>query len=250
MSDTLVSKPMIDEPFVPIFVMGKRYEVPASLTIQKALEYAGYQLVRGVGCRGGICGACGTVYRLPASHTIKVGLACQTVVESDMRIAVLPFFPVNRKVYNIREVLPEPDIFAQFYPEIMRCMGCNTCTKSCPMDINTMEYVSAAIRGDIEKAARLSFDCVMCGLCTARCPGELGQYNIGILARRLYGRFIAPKADHVGEMVERVAQGRYEDGLRRLMATPIQELKAIYTQREIEPELSQDDWIPKGQEQL
>jgi heterodisulfide reductase subunit C len=250
MSDTQVSKPTIDEPFVPIFIMGKRYEVPASLTIQKALEYAGYQLVRGVGCRGGICGACGTVYRLPASHTIKVGLACQTVVESDMRIAVLPFFPVNRKVYNIREVLPEPDIFAQFYPEIMRCMGCNTCTKSCPMDINTMEYVSAAIRGDIEKAARLSFDCVMCGLCTARCPGELGQYNIGILARRLYGRFIAPKANHVHEMVERVAQGRYEEGLRRLMTTATEELKAIYTQREIEPELSQDDWIPKSQEQL
>jgi len=25
---------------VPIFIMGKRYEVPSSLTIQKALEYA------------------------------------------------------------------------------------------------------------------------------------------------------------------------------------------------------------------
>ena len=45
--------------------MGKRYEVPSSLTIQKALEYAGYQLIRGCGCRGGICGACGTVYRIP-----------------------------------------------------------------------------------------------------------------------------------------------------------------------------------------
>ena len=44
---------------VPIFIMGKKYDVPASLTIQKALEYAGYQLIRGCGCRGGICGACG-----------------------------------------------------------------------------------------------------------------------------------------------------------------------------------------------
>jgi heterodisulfide reductase subunit C len=250
MSDAQESKPKIEEPQVPIFVMGKRYEVPASLTIQKALEYAGYQLVRGVGCRGGICGACGTVYRLPTSYTIKVGLACQTVVESDMRIAVLPFFPVNRKAYNIREVNPRPEIFAQFYPEIMRCMGCNTCTKSCPMDINTMEYISAAIRGDIEKAATLSFDCVMCGLCAARCPGELGQYNIGILARRLYGRYVVPKAEHVREMVERVTQGRYEEGLHRLMASSIEELKAIYTQREMEPELSRDDWTPKSQESL
>lgn len=250
MSDIQTSKAAIDEPLVPIFVMGKRYEVPASLTIQKALEYAGYQLVRGVGCRGGICGACGTVYRLPENHTIKVGLACQTVVERDMRIAVLPFFPVNRKVYNLREVVPGPDIFAQYYPEILRCMGCNTCTKSCPMDINTMEYISAAIRGDIRKAAELSFDCVMCGLCTARCPGEVTQYHVGILARRVYGRYIAPKATHVKEMVERVAQGRYEEGLRRLMATRLEELKSIYTKREMEPEMSQDDWTPQNAENL
>jgi len=250
MSETQASKAKVDEPLVPIFIMGKRYEIPSSLTIQKALEYAGYQLVRGVGCRGGICGACGTVYRVPGNHTIKVGLACQTVVEPEMRIAVLPFFPVNRKVYNIRDVVPGPEIFAQFYPEILRCMGCNTCTKSCPMDINTMEYVSAAIRGDIAKAAELSFDCVMCGLCTARCPGELAQYHIGILARRLYGRYIAPRAAHAREMVGRIQQGRYEDGLQQLMATPMEELKAIYTKREIEPELSEDDWTPKSQENL
>ena len=250
MNATQESKQTIDEPVVPIFIMGKRYVVPASLTIQKALEYAGYQLIRGVGCRGGICGACGTVYRLPEHHTIKVGLACQTVVEHDMRIAVLPFFPANRKVYDIRNVRPKPDIFAEFYPEILRCMGCNTCTKSCPMDINTMEYISAAIRGDIEKAAELSFDCVMCGLCTARCPGELGQYNIGILARRLYGRYLASRAAHARAMAERVAEGRYEDDLRHLMTTPTEELKKIYTQREMEPELSDDDWTPKSPEHL
>ncbi|MBI5251548.1 MAG: 4Fe-4S ferredoxin, partial [Desulfomonile tiedjei] len=27
---------------VPIFIMGKRYNVPSTLTIQKAFEYAGY----------------------------------------------------------------------------------------------------------------------------------------------------------------------------------------------------------------
>ena len=31
---------------IPIYVMGERYMVPDSLTIQKAMEYAGYQLVR------------------------------------------------------------------------------------------------------------------------------------------------------------------------------------------------------------
>ena len=41
------------EQMVNVFVMGKKYEVPASLTIMKALEYAGYKLVRGCGCRNG-----------------------------------------------------------------------------------------------------------------------------------------------------------------------------------------------------
>ena len=86
---------------VPIFIMGKKYEVPASLTIQKALEYAGYQLIRGCGCRGGICGACGTLYRYPDSYRIEVGLACQTVVQPNMYITQIPFFPGNKAVFNI-----------------------------------------------------------------------------------------------------------------------------------------------------
>jgi hypothetical protein len=48
---------------IPIYVMGKRYEVPETLTIMKAMEFAGFKFLRGAGCRGGICGACPTVYR-------------------------------------------------------------------------------------------------------------------------------------------------------------------------------------------
>ena len=35
---------------VNIFLFGKKYEVPSDLTIMRAMEYAGYQLVRGCGC--------------------------------------------------------------------------------------------------------------------------------------------------------------------------------------------------------
>ena len=60
--------PMVAEPqneareenLIPVYVMGKRYMVPPSLTIMKAMEYAGYRLLRGCGCRGGFCGACAT----------------------------------------------------------------------------------------------------------------------------------------------------------------------------------------------
>jgi len=42
---------------IPIYIMGKKYEVPETLTIMKAMEYAGFQFLRGCGCRAGICGA-------------------------------------------------------------------------------------------------------------------------------------------------------------------------------------------------
>ena len=81
---------------VPVYIMGKRYEVPGSLTIMKAMEYAGYQYIRGCGCRGGVCGACATVYRKAGDYKIYTGLACQTVVEPDMYLTQLPFYPANR----------------------------------------------------------------------------------------------------------------------------------------------------------
>ena len=43
---------------VNVYLFGKKYSVPAELTIMRAMEYAGYQLVRGCGCRNGFCGAC------------------------------------------------------------------------------------------------------------------------------------------------------------------------------------------------
>jgi hypothetical protein len=48
---------MANEELIPIYIMNKQYLVPPTLTIMKALEYAGYKLIRGVGCRAGFCGA-------------------------------------------------------------------------------------------------------------------------------------------------------------------------------------------------
>ena len=235
---------------VPIFIMGKKYNVPASLTIQKALEYAGYQLIRGCGCRGGICGACGTVYRFPDSYRIEVGLACQTVVKPNMYITQIPFFPANKAVYNIEELEPTGSTIAALYPEIFKCVGCGTCTRSCPMDIDVMEYIARAIRGDIAGAAELSFDCIMCGLCTARCPAEEVQYNIAILARRLYGRHIAPRAKHVEKVVKYIEEGRFKKAMDKIKKMTLQELKEAYNNREIEPDMADEFWEPKDKTYL
>jgi succinate dehydrogenase/fumarate reductase-like Fe-S protein len=219
--------------------------VPDSLTIQKAMEYAGYQLVRGCGCRGGICGACGTVFRMPDSYRVEVGLACQTVVKPDMYLAQIPFFPANKATYDIEKLSPTGETVAKLYPEVFKCVGCNVCTKSCPMDIDVMEYVAQAIRGDVAGVAKLSFDCVMCGLCAARCPAEEAQYNFAILCRRLYGSHIAPRARHLAERIREVEEGKFDQPLDALMRADEGDLKELYKGREIEPIMAEEDWTPE-----
>ena len=86
---------------VNIFLFGKKYTVPDHLTIMTAMEYAGYQLVRGCGCRNGFCGACATIYRIKGQQELKACLACQTKVEDNMYVATLPFFPLVKQVYDI-----------------------------------------------------------------------------------------------------------------------------------------------------
>ncbi len=220
---------------IKIYIMGKQYYVPKGLTIMKALEFAGYKFIRGCGCRGGMCGACGTVYRFPDSYKLNVGLACQTVIEPDMHLTQIPFFPANKANYKIEELEPTAETILSLYPEIARCVSCNTCTKACPQDLEVMQYVQAALRGDIEEAARLSFECIMCGLCAARCPAEIVQYNVGILCRRLYAKHLAPKAEHVAIRVKEIEEGKFDPAMEKLVSIGVDGWKKLYEKREIEP---------------
>lgn len=220
---------------VRIHIMGKTYLVPAALTIMKAIEYAGYKLIRGCGCRGGFCGACGTIYRTPGDYRIKVGLACQTVVEEDMYLTQLPFFPAHAATYHIDQAKPALSQLLKCYPELSRCLGCNTCTRTCPQELKVMDYMAAAMRGDIAKVADLSFECIMCGLCASRCPAETVPYNVAILARRLYGKYMAKKAQHLAEVVSKIKAGEFDASLNQMADQDINELKKLYNSRDIEP---------------
>ena len=85
---------------VNIFLFGKQYSVPASLTIMKAMEYAGYKLVRGCGCRNGFCGACATIYRIKGESQLHGCLACQTEVQENMYVATLPISPTFCPIFS------------------------------------------------------------------------------------------------------------------------------------------------------
>jgi len=219
---------------IPIYIMGKRYDVPASLTIMKAMEWAGYTLVRGVGCRGGFCGACSTVYRIKDDPKLYFGLACQTVVQPEMYLGQIPFFPAKRAEYDIAQMEATAQALFQTYPELLRCLGCGTCTKACPQELNVKGYMAAAMRGDIAAVANMSFDCIMCGLCAARCPAEEPQYNIAILSRRLYGRYLAPRSQHLYDRVAELETGKFDAEIDELKTLDIEALTERYKAREIE----------------
>ncbi|MBW2527732.1 MAG: 4Fe-4S dicluster domain-containing protein [Deltaproteobacteria bacterium] len=237
--------PEVQAELIPIYVMGKRYLVPDSLTIMKAMEYAGYQFIRGCGCRGGICGACSTVYRKEGDYKIYTGLACQTVVEQNMHLTQLPFYPALRTPYDYAEAEPAAGTLHALYPEVFRCVACNACTKVCPMDVEVMDYIAAVKRGDLRAAKEISFDCIQCGLCASRCMGELPQYHIAQVARRLYGGKIEPPADHLRSMVDDIAAGKFDSAIQKLKALKADELRKVYSDREMEPAMTGEDWRPK-----
>jgi succinate dehydrogenase/fumarate reductase-like Fe-S protein len=236
---------------IPIYVMGKRYEVPETLTIMKAMEFAGFKFLRGAGCRGGICGACPTVYRKEGDYKLYFGLACQTVVEPNMYLAQIPFYPANRAVFDIEKIEPVADMVHALYPEIFRCVACNNCTKACPMNVEVLDYISAIKQGDLARAAKISFDCIQCGMCASRCMGELPQYHIAQLVRRIYGKYIQPKAEHLQTRVAQIESGRYDKMLDDLQKLNHAELEKIYKEREREPDMVPlGTWMPKDTQHL
>ena len=222
------------EKTVNVFLYGKKYEVPENLTIMGALEYAGYHLVRGCGCRGGFCGACATIYRIKGDRELKACLACQTQVQDNMYVATLPFFPLVKQVYDMNEIKPEQAVMMQLYPEIYSCIGCNACTNACTQGLNVMQYIAYAQRGDFEKCAELSFDCVMCGVCSSRCPAGISHPQVALLARRITGKYLAPGCGHLEERVREIENGDFTELIEKLMNKPIDELKELYNNREIE----------------
>jgi formate hydrogenlyase subunit 6/NADH:ubiquinone oxidoreductase subunit I len=217
-----------------VYIMGKSHRVPADATIMGAIEYAGYQIKRGAGCREGFCGACATVYRLPGDYKIYTGLACTTLVQEGMWLSQLPVIPAQKPVYDIEKLEPNVTSFQKLYPEIFRCVACNTCTKACPQSLEVMDYIQAAIRGDVEKVMDLSFDCLSCGLCAIRCPAEIVHYNVGILAKRLYGKYLSKKSPELEKRLTEVKAGAYDKEYKQLMKAGRDELKKKYYARDTE----------------
>ena len=161
-----------------------------------------------------------------------------------MYLTQIPFYPANHVACSYEDISDAPEEIHKRYPELFRCVACNACSKICPMDVEVLDYISAMKRGDITAAAEISFDCIQCGLCASRCMGEMAQYHIAQLARRIQGGKLAPKAQHLEKMCSDIETGTFTDAIAKAKAMGEDELKKVYTEREMEPHMGPEEWTP------
>ena len=57
---------------------------------------------------------------------------------------------------------------------------------------------------------------------------------VGLLSRRLTGKYIAPETEHLKQRVEEINHGEYDALIEQIMQKPITEMKELYNTREIE----------------
>jgi ferredoxin len=218
-----------------VYINGKRHVVPEHATIMRAIEYAGHQIIRGAGCREGFCGACGTIYRLPGDYKLHTGLACTTLVQEGMSLTQIPSVPMEKAVYDLEKLTPDVNAILSVYPVTFRCVACGTCNKACPQGLPVMDYIQSAMRGDIAAVADMSFDCVACGLCALRCPAEIIQHEVGILSKRLTGRYLRKESRELDDRLAEVRAGKYNAEYAELMAMDKESLSKLYYARDMEP---------------
>ncbi|MCP3677560.1 MAG: 4Fe-4S ferredoxin, partial [Deltaproteobacteria bacterium] len=100
-------------------------------------------------------------------------------------------------------------------------------------------------------AAEESFDCVLCGLCANRCPAQISQFTAAMFVRRLYGRYLVPKAEHLKKRVAEVRDEKYSKVLDSLSSLKPDELRKLYVDREREPDMSEPGkWMPNDKSNL
>ncbi len=140
----------------------------------------------------------------------------------------------RKTTFNLERLAPSGKQVTILYPELVKCQGCNTCTMSCPKDLNVTGYISSALHGEIAEVADKSFDCMMCSLCADRCPAELAPYNIALLCRRLYGRYFLVRSQHLASRVAEIKEGKFDAEILELKKMEEGELRRRYRERNIE----------------
>jgi heterodisulfide reductase subunit C len=211
---------------ITVEVMGKKYRVPDGITVIQALWYTGHEMIRGIGCLGGTCGACAMVYRMPGRFELLNGLGCQTTVRDGMWFSMITDYPAAQAHYRMSDLTNAKEQLFELYPESARCVNCNACNRVCPQGIDVRSSIWYAVFGDFQKVADLTMSCNMCGLCITRCVADMPPNLIGLYARRTQGALYAPAATDLATRVIEIGEGRFRDELEQLLKVDTAEMKA------------------------
>ncbi len=202
---------------VTVEIEGKPFQVPAGVTLMKAMWYAGKEVLRGAGCLGGFCGACATYYRTKDDPKVKTCLACSMAVEDGMSFSFMPAFPARKAIYNLQKLKdPKQDLF-ELYPEAPLCRNCNACTEACPQKIDVREGVWKAVFGDFKAVSDMFMDCVMCGLCAPVCIADIAPSLVAVYASRAQGVHFTEKPEGLSTRIKEISDGQYQEEWDRIL---------------------------------
>jgi succinate dehydrogenase/fumarate reductase-like Fe-S protein len=215
------------EHLVNVEIMGKPYQVPQGITMIQAMWHIGQTLTRGIGCLGGVCGACATYYRTKGSYELKTGMACQLLVEEGLSFSLIQSFPVRKPVYQFEEITdPKQELF-KYFPEAALCRNCNACSEACPQDIDVRTGIWKAAFGDFSGAAEHFMPCVMCSLCVPVCIAEISSNQVGLYARRMQGIFFEQTPQELAARIEEINSGRFSAEWSRILSLSKEEIATV-----------------------
>ena len=230
---------------VTIEVDGASHSVPAGITLIQAMWRLGRVMIHGVGCLGGVCGACPVMIRLkvgpgaegydlqgvvevkhanhgapiPNQMESKTALACQTPVQAGMAVTFLPSDQSIKAIAPLPMTAPDRQTLFKFYPETKRCTACRACTSVCPQGIDVMGGVRAAINGELSATAEKFTSCVMCGLCATVCEVRIRPHRVGMYARRLSAAFYPKEPTQLLKRIDEIGSGKYDAEWSQMMAS-------------------------------
>lgn len=171
---------------ITIELEGRKIQVPIGVTVIEALWDTGHDVKRGIGCLSGLCGACTIAYMEDNGRRVKFGLGCQTLVQPNMNVIMMPFFPSRRAIHDQTALTDPGKWLAEFYPELQSCNNCKYCN-ICPEWIVVAKVMQEAMRGDFAAVAKGMRSCIMCGLCASRCPHGISPHFVGMFLQRAWG---------------------------------------------------------------
>jgi ferredoxin len=223
--ETLTAEEGLQPKMVTVEIAGKMHQVPAGITLMKALWYSGHDVIRGAGCLGGFCGACGTYYRTKDDPKVKTCLACSFAVEDGMSFSFMPPFPARKATYDLAELQdPKQDLF-NLYPEAPLCRNCNACTEACPQTIDVREGVWRAVFGDFKAVSEMFMNCVMCGMCAPVCIADIAPNLVAVYASRAHGVHFTENPQGLGKRINSIEEGQYEADWERVLKMNDEELQ-------------------------